>query len=83
MRTPTVHINGTSRDDLENQQIAVVHAADKLLTALSNASPHARDYYVQDDMAAVEAAREHRVRIEAVVKIYNDAMDILVAIQKS
>ena len=83
MRTPTVHLNGTSREELEKQQMNVYNASRKLLEALACASPHARDYYVQDDMAAIEASREYSARFDAVAKIHNEAMEMLIAIQKA
>jgi hypothetical protein len=46
LEIPTVHLNGTSRDELISQlrgAMEAVHAAEK---ALAQAGPHARDYYV-------------------------------------
>jgi hypothetical protein len=67
---PTVHLNGTSAESL----IAQLHAVDKALndavSAMSLATPHDRDYYVQDDPDAGPKARlanwERQIRIEAI-----------------
>ena len=77
MRTPTVHLNGTSRDSLfamyENAAGAVFQARE----ALSEAGPNARDYYVQGQDAFKEAADEHLSRDNKLKAVYEELMAIL------
>jgi hypothetical protein len=42
MTLPTVHLNGTSKEELIRQQIGVINAAQVLRDALGEAAPNAR-----------------------------------------
>ncbi len=55
--TPTVHLNGTAKQELIDQQIKVIGATRILLGAMRNAQPNGRDYYPQGS-AAFPAARD-------------------------
>lgn len=63
MMIPTIHLNGTSREELIKQ---LLNASDALLVAidkLGDASPHGRDYYPQGPDAFLKAHDEHIARI--------------------
>lgn len=80
---PSIHLNGTAKDDLLNQQRQVHKAAQGLLEFLIEAMPHGRDFYVQADQNAGRKAREeHLERIVAVQKIMNETMEIWEEIDK-
>lgn len=66
---PTVHLNGSSARDLAGQQRAVMRAAAALREALAQASPNARDFYVQSPDAYPRAAEEHRAVLAQVAAI--------------
>jgi len=55
--TPTVHLNGTSRESLLYQVQGAVGALDRATHALAEAWPHGRDYYPQgpEALKAAEA----------------------------
>jgi len=53
--TPTIHLNGTNREDLLEQRLAVARACSNLREALAKATPHGRDYYLQGPDAPLEA----------------------------
>lgn len=57
MVVPSVHLNGTSKDELITQLVAVDHAIEKAIAAIRRAMPHNRDYYVQPDPDAGIKAR--------------------------
>ena len=78
---PHVHMNGTSKRELIDQQIAIMHAADALLTALRAANPNGRDYYPLGDEALVRAAAEHKARVAQVQDLRADAEALALAIQ--
>jgi hypothetical protein len=78
---PCVHMNGTSKQDLLKQQIAVIDAANALLAALRAATPNGRDFYPLGDEALVRAAGEHRNRLASVAMVHDDAETIALAIQ--
>lgn len=46
MTLPTIHLNGTSPEELSRQAEQVYDRARDLLDALRDASPNGRDYYV-------------------------------------
>jgi len=60
---PTVHLNGTSRDDLLDGYIAAMDAIRLAIQAVQAAAPNARDYYVQSNMSAHLARDEHFTRL--------------------
>lgn len=63
---PTVHLNGTSRQVLEEQLSKAWTALDHALDALAQARPHGRDYYPQGGHAIRKALAEHEARIDAI-----------------
>ena len=67
---PALHLNGTSADDLLEQQADVLAALEGLRQALAKATPNARDYYVVSETAYAEALAAHRAEfsvLEALV----------------
>lgn len=56
---PTVHINGTSKQELIRQWEDVLSNLQQSLKALKDAVPHGRDYYPQGPNVIFEAVREH------------------------
>ena len=76
MMAPTIHINGTSQEALSRQLEKVYVACTELIDALSEARPHGRDYYPQGDSALTQATKEHQARIDAVIRIREEALEI-------
>lgn len=67
-------MNGDTADTLFQQNIAVMEAARALLTALSKAAPHGRNYQTLDDDASFEIDRaEHCKRVACVQQVLNSA----------
>jgi len=75
---PTLHLNGTGRADLLNQQRNAMQALRLALTAMQNAAPHGRDYYPQGPDALAKAQAEHAMRLALVEKVLGD-LEILAA----
>jgi hypothetical protein len=67
---PQISINGTSRESLVDQQRDVLKAFDSLITAMSHAMPHGRDY--QHRPAEYNGARE----------AWTDRMTVIVDLQR-
>jgi hypothetical protein len=80
MIVPTIHLNGTSADELLNQQRAVCDAACELLNILNAAAPNGRDYYPQGDDAIRAAMDAHNARMASVRKILSEAQEAALAI---
>lgn len=71
---PTVHMNGTSRDELVKQLSDAYTAIDAAMDVLRKATPHGRDYYPQGDDAWRKANKAHCDRL---VKLHEVAQEIL------
>lgn len=67
--TSTIHLNGTSKEDLDCQIFRVRQALDCAIMAIEKAGPNARDYYPQEKGAFLIAQNEHRGRIERLVGV--------------
>ena len=76
---PTVHLNGTSGDDLLSQTTDAMLALSTALDALKIMGPHGRNYYVQGPRVIDAAMDEHIARIEKLEAVQAD----LVAISQS
>lgn len=64
MKTPTVHLNGSSRDALIDGYVEASYALAVAITKLEDAAPNAHDYYPQGDGAFAAARDEHRARVQ-------------------
>jgi hypothetical protein len=64
MMTPTVHLNGTSREDLRLQYLQAIAALHLAAKALAGTCPNGRDYYPQGPDAIQRALQEHCDRSE-------------------
>lgn len=74
---PSVHINGTSANELMRQLQEAHRAGRKFVEALEDASPNARDYYPQGDSAFSAARKEHEARVQAVVSVMKELEALL------
>jgi hypothetical protein len=73
---PTVHLNGTSREELclllDKANIALLAA----YVAVSATAPHGRDYYPQGEEAFVKATAEHRSRLRRIREVQDEIVAI-------
>jgi hypothetical protein len=76
LTVPTVHINGTSRDELLEQIRDAYLAIGKAMEALAKASPNGRDYYPQGDEACRAARKEHQSRAERLASVRDELLTI-------
>lgn len=72
MMKPTLHLNGTSREELQRQLDAASDACREAMQALMAAAPNGRDYYPQGYDALGEAFREHTARLQKLADVRND-----------
>ena len=61
---PTLHLNGTSKTNLEQEYTAAYHAIGKAIDALAAATLNGRDYYPQADGAYYKARSERDAALE-------------------
>jgi hypothetical protein len=76
MRIPTVHRNGTSKQELEDQVREAYLQVSIAIAALEAASPNGRDYYLQGETAINEATKEHLDRMKRLVSVRAELMHI-------
>lgn len=67
---PTVHMNGTSRQELIFQQLEVMKAIRVLMGAMRKATPNGRDYYPQNEFAGLMARQQWAASYNDVNKLY-------------
>ena len=76
---PQVSLNGTSKQELVEQQCEVMNAARALKQALSKAYPHPRDYQYDGNNHEF-AMEEHRAMQKLVEKVFDRADAIAMAL---
>lgn len=76
MILPTIHLNGTSREELQRQAEAAVRALDDAIARMSDAAPNGRDYYPQGPDVIRTVAREHSERIGQLKRMRDDMMKL-------
>lgn len=69
---PTIHINGTSKNELLEQWNNAYGALIDARRALTNAAPNGRDYYPQGLSAITTAVAEHEARVFKIDSILNE-----------
>jgi hypothetical protein len=74
-RGPIVHLNGTSQNDLLNQQQNLLVAIADAIKALANAAPNQRDYYLLEEAAWARARAKYDVRYNTLKLMQADVQD--------
>ena len=83
LSVPTVHLNGTSKQELLDQLKNAFRAVREAEAIVRKAYPHGRDYYVQTDTGGIEEAmRQHGRRLVSLNNIANELEAIAIAVQE-
>jgi hypothetical protein len=69
MILPTIHMNGTSKNDLLEGWLKMSHALNAAITAMVEEGPNGRDYYTQGDGVFYKAQDEQRERIKKIAAV--------------
>jgi hypothetical protein len=80
LATPTVHLNGTSKESLLEALSNARHAVNEAIGSLANTAPNGRDYYVQGVNALHHAEVEYQARVQALLNVYDELGEIALAI---
>jgi hypothetical protein len=72
MMKPTIHLNGTSRSEIERQLGEAAAKVQDAIKAVCAAGPNGRDYYPQGAAALDQAMAEHRSRVERLESVYRE-----------
>ena len=78
MMTPTIHMNGTSRNSLLDEIKDAKHALSVAIEKLCAMRPNARDYYPQGPEAFEKAQQEHQSRLNAVGAVVRAMIGIII-----
>jgi hypothetical protein len=76
---PTIHLNGTSRDELHEGYRTALFALDAAINAVSATAPNGRDFYPQGPDAINAATREHLKRMNELQAMRNDLETLALA----
>ncbi len=80
LATPTIHLNGTSKEFLleaiSNARLALRDA----LESVGHTAPNGRDFYPQGVNALHRAEVEYRARTHALLKVHDELGEIALAI---
>lgn len=74
LEVPLIHLNGTSRESLEEQVSTAYRAILNAVKALEGMHPNGRDYYPKGAEALVRAEQQHRSRVDRLVAIKDEMM---------
>lgn len=77
---PSVHLNGTSREELQSQHCDAVRAGRAFMAALASAAPDGRDYYTQGRTAFTAAQVQHCERMAKVEQVIKELETIAEAL---
>jgi hypothetical protein len=80
MKVPTVHLNGTSKDELMRQLGAAISAVHHAGVLLGEAAPNGRDFYTQGAEAINDAKREHEARLTKLHEVWRELTTIADAV---
>jgi hypothetical protein len=80
LAVPTIHLNGTSRENLMEDLLGAYHALTEAITALGRACPNGRDYYPQGNDALSAALEDHRSRLARLESVKAELMQVAEAI---
>jgi len=82
MIIPTVHLNGTSGQDLLEQQQAILDALRAVREAMMAATPNGRDYYPQGEDAIGEALEAFRKQYHIIGDLILDFDAVMMGIDE-
>lgn len=80
MMIPTIHLNGTSHDDLYAANIAARRALRVAIEKIQADAPNARDFYPQGHDAYARARGEHVNRLQLLEIIDSELQEITIGI---
>ena len=80
MMLPTIHLNGTSRQDLVDALREAGNRLHDAQGALARTAPNGRDYYPQGVEAIAHAQAEHTLRMHKLQSVIDEILQIYAAL---
>ncbi len=74
---PTIHLNGTSKEELLDKLTGALTTLNSALNAVALTAPHGRDYYLQGENAHAQARGQHNDRLRRLEEIRNEILFIV------
>lgn len=75
---PTIHLNGTSADELLKNYRAAYNAILNAQAALQQTAPHGRDYYVQSGDSIAVAISQHVSRVQRLETVRREIEELAI-----
>jgi len=69
---PTIHLNGTSKEQLFEDLSTALYAVQAAKEAVQAAAPNGRDYYTQSGNALQQALAQHAERLRSLQTVYDE-----------
>ena len=82
MILPTIHMNGTSREELVAQLEFASMALETAYQTLKRAAPNGRDYYPQGPEAIGVATAEHMARLKKLDEVKHEVDRLMLGIDR-
>ena len=79
---PTVHLGGTSAQNLIDPLLTATKALRAAMRALDATEPNSRDYYPQGADAFQQAVREQDARGRKLIEVSDELYEIIEAVQE-
>jgi hypothetical protein len=80
IKIPTIHMNGTSYQDLYDGHMAMRQSLMDAARTLRANTPNMRDFYVQSDEAGQEARHQHAERLAVIDRMAEEIEFIVLGI---
>ena len=75
VQVPYIHSNGTAAVDLMEQYSSALHSVTDTIRRMDSTGPNGRDYYLIPG-ASHKAAKEHRVRVDQLLSVQAELVEI-------
>ena len=82
MTTPTIHANGTAKQDLMDALLKAHESLTASLKLLAETSPNRRDYYTQGEAAWADAVDAHHTRRTKLTEVKTELMELAMRIDE-
>ena len=81
---PVIHLNGSGKQNLLDQLGTAAKSLYDSVSALQQAAPHQRDYYINDPDGSKFAAaqKEHRDRLDRLSSVLEELQEIAINISQ-
>ena len=80
MLTPTIHLNGDRREQLQDDACDAILAVQDAIRTLAKIAPNGRNYYPQGPRAIEDATTDYMVMLAKLESVQSEIDDLAIAI---